>query len=127
MRTRIALIMNQRFTGEAIAELLRAKKIYEVSVVLDFEHTLDFFREAPPDFALVEVSDAIGSQSKAIRICEMLEEKIPACRRMLFISSSDNAGDLANAISAKQMKTIDGFVTADAGANYVIASIEALL
>lgn len=127
MQKRIALIMDQRFIGEALAELLRAKGRYEVSIVSDFERALGFFRELPPTLALVEVSDAIGSQDKAMKVCGMLKDKIPDCRRMLFLSASNNAGVLATAIAIKRMRTIDDFVTADAGIGYVIASIEALV
>ena len=126
MQKQIALVMRQRFVGEAIADRLRVQNNCVPHVIFDFAYALGYCRDFRPDLVLIEISDATAdSFEQALALSKAFEGRFPQCKRMLFISQSDRKALLEQAVRAKQNNRIDGFVTADAGIEYVIASIQA--
>lgn len=128
MPKQIALVMRQRFVGEALAALVEPRGAYALHILSDFGRALWYCRDFTPDLVLVEISDATDSTAEAaLRLTDAFSSRFPLCKRMLFISKSDQKSVLPAAIRARQEHRIEGFVTADAGNEYVIASIQALI
>lgn len=126
MHKQIALVMRQRFVAEAIADRLKASGD-AVCIASDYPRALWYCRDFTPDLVLFEISDASDDTiGGVLALGHRFREAYPGCKRMLFISRSDPRGALDQAIRAKQADRIDGFVTADAGNDFVIASIQAL-
>ena len=124
----IALVMRQRFVGEAIASMLREKPDCVPHLIYDMEDALWYCRDFSPDLVLIEVSDASeDSVDAAVGIGRKFRQQFSDCMRMLFLSKSEKSATLDAAVRARQRHLIDSFVTADAGNEYVIASILSLV
>lgn len=124
---KIAFITTNKILAQSLDAAISAMSNlkFEFFMLLDPNQALIDAEIFEIDIALIDVMDR-GTKEKQtlLPFCELLHEKLPACKILLLVSQDDPTNRKI-ASRAKKDKIVDDFVFYDASLKYLFAKLSA--
>ena len=127
MEKTILFIMHTGIIGQGLHKNFQDNKEYHPVLTSDYKNAELYLCGKTPETVVIEVPDhSLYPLSYCLEVGKRLKKAYPSCQVLLFLSYTYLDDILPVVVEAKRAGEIDGFTTANARIEEVIATIKSL-